>query len=380
MPKIDTRLINKLKNNITKIGSDLREWPGCKDGNYLTDREKKIKLPHIYTWTQSFFTGMALWAYKDTGDRKFLDWCTQFKGAYYDKVFETPMDTMHDLGFLYCPYAVMLYEITGDKDYKKIALKAADALAMRFDPRGGYIRAWGRMDDKIPDYVDEKLAGDKFFSDSNGLAIVDCMMNIPLLFWASKATGHPFYERVASVHADTTLKYFIREDYSVRHAYRFSEELGIPMWEDNDCGYSIGSHWARGTSWAIYGFAIAYRYTGKKEYLSASLNLLHKFMKEAKGGIPVWDFRLPDDAEKALDTSAAAVTLCAVIELEGFENSEKLLEYKNSLKKALEEYVVYDENVMAILREVNGRHAYSSYGDYYYIESLMKENSDIKVW
>ncbi len=377
---MDKRLVNKIRSNIRKIGEDLREWPGCMDGNYLKDREKKIKLNHIYTWTQSFFTGMALWAYKDTGDKEFLDWCTQFKDSYRDKVFKTHMDTMHDLGFLYSPYAVMLYEITGDEDYKDMAVRAAEVLAMRFEPVAGYIRAWGRMDDLIPDYIDEKLARDQFFSNSNGLAIVDCMMNIPLMFWASKITGHPFYERVARVHADTTLKYFVREDYSVRHAYRFSEELGIPLWEDNDCGYSVGSHWARGTSWAIYGFAVAYRYTGKKEYLDASLNILHKFMKESGGGIPVWDFRLPDDAEKALDTSAAAVTLCAVIELEKADNSAVLAEYKKSLKSALEEYVIYDEDTMAILREVNGRHAYSSYADYFYIESLMKENADIEVW
>ena len=236
------------------------------------------------------------------------------------------------------------------------------------------------MDDKIPDYVDENLAKDQFFSDSNGLAIVDCMMNIPLLFWASKVTGHPFYKRVAMMHADTTMKYFIREDYSVRHAYRFSEELGIPLHEDNNCGYSVGSHWARGTSWAIYGFAIAYRYTGKKEYLDASIGILDKFMAECKGDVPVWDFRLPEEKEKAVDTSAAAVTLCGVIELIKKCDCEKLKEYKNQLKAALEKYVDYDEDVMGILKEVNGRHTYADYGDYYYIESLMKEDADIEVW
>ena len=91
---------------------------------------------------------------------------------------------MHDLGFIYSPYAVMLYKITDDEKYKNIGIAAADALIKRFIPNGGYIRAWGRMDDVIPDYVDAQLAKDHFFTESRGLSIIDTMMNLPLLFWA----------------------------------------------------------------------------------------------------------------------------------------------------------------------------------------------------
>ena len=221
MNNIPKKLIKKIENNLDKIGNDLREFPGCNDGNYLVNRDKAIKIGHIFNWTQSFFTGMALWAYADTQDEKFLKWAEQFKEAYSDKVFKTPLETMHDVGFLYSPYAVMLYSITKKEEYKQIALRAADALVMRYEPKGGYIRAWGRMDYKTPDYVDSELAKDHFFTESEGLAIIDCMMNLPLLFWASKVTGHVFYRRIAQMHADTTLKYFIRKDYSVCHAYRF---------------------------------------------------------------------------------------------------------------------------------------------------------------
>ena len=375
MTRIPEAILRKIEKNIQKIGADLREFPETKDGNYLRNRENAKKIGHIFNWTQSFFTGMALWAYLDTGKPEYIDWAKEFRKSYADKVFKTPMETMHDLGFLYSPYAVMLYRITGDEAWKEIGVKAADTLAMRFEPKGGYIRAWGRMDDTVPDYVDEELAKNHFFTESRGLAIIDSMMNIPLLFWASETTGHPFYKKIATVHADTVLRYFIRDDFSITHAYRFSEETGEPLGEANYDGGFVGSHWARGTAWAIYGFAIAYRYTEKEEYLDVSLKLLDKFMKESGGEIPPWDFRLPDEAEKSIDTSAAAIALCGIIELQQHEKNPRFQEYKTLLRENLEKYIDYDENVMGILKEQNGRHVYASYGDYFLIESYMKEDT-----
>jgi len=377
---MDERLIKKIKNNIRKIGNDLCDFPGSEEGNYLENKERAIRIGHIFNWTQSFFVGMALWAYIETEDKDFLNWAEQFMPEYRAKVFDTPMETMHDIGFLYSPYAVMLYNITGNEEYKKIALRAADLLAMRYEPKGGYIRAWGRMDYKTPDYVDEELAKDHFFTESKGLAIIDCMMNIPLLFWASEVSGHPFYKRIAMMHADITMKKFIREDYSVMHAYRFSEETGEAIGEANYCGFSNGSHWARGTSWAIYGFAIAYNYTKKEEYLDTAMGLLDKFMVECHGEIPIWDFRLPEENEKELDTSAAAVVLCGIIEIERHKTNSQLQKYKKLLREKLEPYIDYDENVMGILKEQNGRCLYTSFGDYYLIESYMKENCNLQVW
>ena len=182
------------------------------------------------------------------------------------------------------------------------------------------------------------------------------------------------------MHADTTMKYFVRNDYSIMHAYRFSEETGAPIGEANYCGFANGSHWARGTAWAIYGFAIAYNYTGKTEYLDVVFKLLDQFMTECKGKIPVWDFRLPESEEQSLDTSAAAIVLCGIIEIEKHKTNFRLQKYKESLRASLEEYIDYDEEIMGILREQNGRHSYASYGDYFMIESYMKETSSIKVW
>ena len=380
MARIPEKLIKKIENNVKIIGADLKEIHAADDGDYAKKLADATPIGHIFTWMQSFATGMALWVYEDTKNEELLKWAEQFKDAYRSKVFDTPMETMHDVGFLYSPYAVMLYNITGDEKYKEIGVKAADVLAMRYDPKGGYIRAWGRMDYKTPDYVDEELAKDHFFTESRGLAIVDCMMNLPLLFWASEVTGHPFYKRIAMMHADTTMKYFMRDDYSIMHAYRFSEETGEAIGEANYCGYANGSHWARGTAWAIYGFATAYNYTGKEAYMDTAFKLLDKFMTECRGKMPVWDFRLPDGEEKSIDTSAAAVVLCGILEIEKHKTNNNLQKYKKQLRDGLEEYIDYDENVMGVLKEQNGRHYYAIFGDYFMIESYMKETSDIKVW
>ena len=399
--------INKTVLSMEKIGEDLREFPAQPDGQYFKgERENYRKLSHIFNWTQSFFTGMAYWSYKVTKDDKFLKWNYKFIEDYYKKVFETPFETMHDTGFLYTPYAVAMYEVTGDPNMKKIGVKAADELAKRFVPSGGYIRAWGRMDDNTPEYVDGELAKDCFFTSSRGLVIVDCMMNLPLLFWASEVTGHPYYKRIAMAHADTIMRYFIREDNSVMHAYRFNEETGEPIGEENFCGFDKGSHWARGTSWAIYGFAIAYAYTKKEEYLDASIKLTKKFIELCEDdGIPVWDFRLPEDKPAMMycgvmqpwidwditdaqnkkynrDTSAAAIVACGIFEIVKHIPDAKLIEYADkALNSLAEKYIDDSLDVPGLLKCQNGNMTYTSFGDYYFMEALTTKLHEFdRIW
>ena len=396
--------IKKTEVNIEHIGSDLREFKGTQIGLYFEgDREQYIKLSHIFNWTQSFFTGMAYWAYKATKDDKFLKWIYSFEYEYHKKVFETPLETMHDLGFLYSPYAVAMYKLTGDPNMKTIGIKAADELAKRFVPSGGFIRAWGRMDDNTPEYIDNELAKDGFFQESKGLAIVDCMMNLPLLFWAGEATGHRYYSRIATAHADTTLKYFVRDDYSICHAYRFNEESGEAIGVENYCGFSKESHWARGTAWAIYGFTIAYSYTNKKEYLEVAVNLTKKFIELCEeDGIPVWDFRLPDstpaiqcgnikphwditkkeNTKYNRDTSAAAIVICGIYEILKYENDEQLANVADEMLNTLcEKYFDESMDTNGLLKCQNGNMTYTSFGDYYLIEALAtKLYGYDKIW
>ena len=398
--------VEKAARNQEQIGSDLREFRGCPDGQYFEgDRDSFLPLSHIFNWTQSFFTGESYWAYRITKDETYLKWMYQFYQEYYDKVFQTPLETMHDTGFLYTPYAVALYEATGDPKMKELGVKAADELAKRFEPNGGYIRAWGRMDGETPSYVDPELAKDHFFTESRGLAIIDCMMNLALLFWAGRETGHPYYTRIAQAHADTTLRYFVREDDSVCHAYRFDEETGEPLGVENYCGFSKESHWARGTAWAVYGYAIAYDYTKKAEYLDTAVRLARKFVElSGKDGVPIWDFRLPADTPAIycgkkqeqydwditkpentrfnLDTSAAAIVACGILEIVKHREEPDLKTAADTMLTSLcEKYVDYDPDVPGLLSRQNGNMTYTSFGDYFLMEALsMRLHGFKRIW
>ncbi|MEY3894799.1 MAG: Unsaturated glucuronyl hydrolase, partial [Verrucomicrobiota bacterium] len=161
----------------------------------------------IGNWSTSFFTGMALIAWNETEDEHFIRQVGRLEPLYQSKVGGHAADTMHDLGFLYSLYSVAFHKLTGDPGQRELGIKAAQVQADRFVSEGGYIRAWGRMDESDTDYA--------------GLAIIDCMMNLPRLHWASEETGDGRFREIAIRHSDMTLAHFIREDDTVYHAFRF---------------------------------------------------------------------------------------------------------------------------------------------------------------
>ena len=384
----------KAARNSRKIGSELREFPASETGDYFSQNRASLRgIEHIFGWTQSFFTGMALLAGAHTGNFSLIRWCERFYPDYRDKVFKTPENTMHDLGFLYTLYSTMLYKLTGDTAMRTLSIRAAEVLAHRYLPACRCIRAWGRMDDLLPGGLEEELKSNNFFTRSKGLAIIDCMMNLPLLFWASKETHDPFFRFVACAHADTTLRWFIREDGSVCHAYRFDPDSGEPVGEFNDCGYSVGSFWARGAAWAVYGFALAWRYTGFRRYRDAALKIAHAYLDACGDApIPVWDFRLPPnqparyggyerswdkwDITKMenriynVDTSAAAIMSCAILELD--PDDAGLRNYVNAAVDALAGYMNTDPDCPGLLAATNGTNTYGCYGDYFAMELLAR--------
>lgn len=330
-------------------------------------------------WTASFVTGLAPLYYRTEKESAYLIWANQYQEDYRKKVFEHPLDTMHDLGFLYQPYSVAMYQLTGDEEHKVTAIKAADELLKRFCIQGKYLDAWRRMNEDAP----------------VGRAIVDSMMNIQLLFWAWKQTGHTMYRDVAKAHADTIARYFIREDYSVAHSFLFDRKTGTLLEEANTCGFGNGSHWARGTAWAAYGFAMTANSLREKTYYNLAVKIAEKYIEETgESCIPVWDFRLPEEKpahryyntqvewdesnpnnkELAVDTSAAAIMACALLELEKFQSNERLKEYAVNSVKALcdEKYFYSNPEIPGILKRQNGRMNTGTYGDYYFVEALQR--------
>lgn len=364
--------VNKINNNIKKMPEEFKAFPATTNGDYFTtDVEKQESFFAFGNWTTSFFTGMALLAFQTTGDTYYLKWTNSLYDFYYKKVFEYTKDTMHDLGFLYTPYAIASYKLTGDINQKKIALKAADELAKRFVAKAGYINAWARMFD-TEDL--KKLS----------IAIIDCMMNLPLLFWATEETGNSFYHDLAVIHADMTMNRMMREDHSVYHAYRFDPNSGAPVGGCNYCGYADESHWARGTAWAIYGFAIAYKYTRNTGYLETAKKLSYKFIENLDDSyVPAWDFRLPEHEPKNKDTSAAAIAVCGFMEILKYDSGNtRLKEYADKILYVLtdEMYTDYDVECPGILKQSNGNMTYTSFGDYFYMEALARKVKGIEAY
>jgi len=364
-------LIAKTRDNIAGMVAQPTTWSWALDGDYASWKEGFLE---IGNWTSSFITGMALIAWKETGDEHFLRHVLELEPLYQAKLAEHAGETMHDLGFLYSLYSVALFKLTGDARHRELALRAAEVLAARFIPEGNYIRAWGRMDEKGTDW--------------DAMAIIDCMMNLPLLYWASEETGDPRFRDIAVRHADTTLANFIRHDDSVFHAYRFDPLTGAPSRGENYCGYGVDSHWARGTAWAIYGFAMSYRYTGEKRFLDASLRVTRKFLSLLdEEVVPEWDFRLPDDpALHIRDSSAAAIAACGLQELEALGHADDTLrKAKDAFLDRLcsSDYLDADPAVRGVLKHGqvgNPVKAYTSWGDYYLMEALARENGLSITW
>jgi unsaturated chondroitin disaccharide hydrolase len=351
--------VRKTRRNIQDLADTPAAWSNAVDGDYSKWQEGFFE---IGNWTTSFFTGMALLAWRGTEDEYFLRQTLRLAPAYREKAMVRFLDMHHDAGFLYSLYSVALYKLTGDKAHREVGLAAATALAQRFNEQGNFIRAWGHLNT----------------TEQDNLAIIDCLMNLPLLYWATQETGDNKYHDIAVRQADTSLKCFIRPDYSVNHAYRFDLKTGQPVGPDNYCGYSKDSHWARGTTWAIYGFAMSYRYTGDQKYLDASVRLAKKFVSELdREVVPVWDFRLPANEPRIRDASAAAVAVCGFQELQKLGAADTLiLKTKAALLDRIcsDRYLDFDEHCRGVLKSAYGnKAAFSSWGDYYLMEAVSRE-------
>ncbi|HEU5080951.1 MAG TPA: glycoside hydrolase family 88 protein [Opitutaceae bacterium] len=356
----------KALSNIKRLADEPKSGAFAQDGNYFEFNEGFFE---IGNWTSSFFTGMALLAYRVTRDTRFLEPCDRLKSPYHEKVFTQNQDTMHDLGFLYTLYSESIYKLTGDPGHRIIALRAAEELSKRFVPAGGYIRAWGRMDELNTAYA--------------GLAIIDCLMNLPLLFWAAEESENSSYRDIATRHATTVLTHFVRPDNSVCHAYRFDPKTGAALHEDNFCARTVDSQWARGTTWAFNGFALCYRYTKDEKFLDAAVRIARRFVEQLDAEVvPVWDFHLPPGEPRLRDSSAAAIAVCGLDQICRLRPDETAL--ANAAEALLDrlcapEYLDERLECPGVLKRAQvgdgvgkARAAYASWGDYFFMEALTR--------
>ena len=326
-------------------------------------------------WTASFYTGMLWLAYEMTGEEKYKNVAKIHTQSFKERAYHGDVDT-HDLGFLYTLSCVADYKLTGDTEAKDIAVKAADLMLNRWKEKGSFIQAWGKTDD---------LTKYRF--------IIDCLMNLPLLYWASEVTGNLEYAIKAYRHLNTTVENIVREDASAFHTFYMNPETGEPDHGETHQGYSDTSCWARGQAWAVYGLPLSYKYTKDPIALEVCNKMTNYYLNRLpEDFIPYWDLIFTSGTEER-DSSAAAIAVCGLLELIKYTDDDELKKiYKNAaystLKSLIENYTTKEtaESNGILLHGVYNKNGGTGvdecvlWGDYYYAEALVRCLKDWELY
>ncbi|MCI8623832.1 MAG: glucuronyl hydrolase [Provencibacterium sp.] len=300
-PAFIERGIREVLGRIRKIIPDfVHQYPSAASEGLVYSRQDNTG-----DWVNGFWTGMLWLSYELSGDALFRAVAEAQYDDYELRLQNNLGLAHHDIGFLYIPSILAQYKLTGSPKAKQLCLKAADRLAGRFSERAGIIQ--------VRD------------SDTQGVFIVDCCMNIPLLFWAAKETGERSYYLKALSHISQVCSYMIREDASTFQRYKIDEVTGQPCFGSQGQGYNDDSCWSRGQAWAIYGLALAYRYTQEPEFLAMAQRLAHYFLNRLpQDDICCWDLIFTGDNDPR-DSSAAPIAACGLLEIEGSLSQENPL-------------------------------------------------------
>lgn len=326
------------------------------------DKLGKLRTCDVYDWTSGFFPGSLWLAYELTGDERLLADAVDYTNKMLPATFYTGT---HDLGFMVgCSYGNALRLCPNDS-LKTVIIRTADNLASRFNPEIGAIRSWD-------------------FGPWNFPVIIDNMMNLELLFQASKLTGDNKYKDIAIRHADKTMACHFRPDMTSYHVVSYNPDGSIETRQTFQ-GRSDESAWARGQAWGVYGYTVCYRETGNKKYLEFAQKIADMIISRVKteDHIPLWDYDAPNLPTTPRDASAAAVTSSALFELCGYlPEGHKYFDYAESILRSLSspEYLAEPgTNCGFILKHSTGSLAHGSeidvplnYADYYYLESLKR--------
>jgi unsaturated chondroitin disaccharide hydrolase len=324
-------------------------------------------------WTAGFWPGSIWLAYEATGDKVFRYAAQIHVQSFLHRIEKRIATDHHDMGFLYSPSCVTAWKLVGDEDGRRAALLAADQLLERFQERGQFIQAWGRMGEP-----------------ENYRYIIDCLMNLPLLFWASGESGDPKYREKALAHAHTTLANSIRADHSTFHTFYLDPVTGDPVRGATKQGYRDESAWARGQAWAIAGMAICYRAEATQDYLETFENLLTYYLDHLPDDlVPYWDLTFTDGDEPR-DSSSAAIVACGLLDMAGLVGGSRADEMHELARQMLgslwRRYAVRDpavSNGFVLHGTYSRKSPFNSctgegvdecvaWGDYYYFEGLTR--------
>lgn len=362
MKSVSDRVFQRAAEQFVLMDSNLAEgeFPRSIDtlGNLVTSDSK--------WWCCGFFPGSLWYTYEYTGDERIKALAEKYTRSI--KVADLLYD--HDLGFeVWCSYG-NAFRLTGDQTYKPQIEEAAALLATRYSPVVKAIRSWNNLH--------------KGFR-----VIIDNMMNLELLEEASKMFACDSLDRIAQDHANTTMANHFREDYTTWHLVNYVDADGSVRRKHTVQGYSDDSAWARGQAWALYGYTMMYRETGRREYLQQALNVGDMILCHLpEDGVAYWDFDDPKIPDTYRDASAAAVMASAYVELCGYAEGRQCKEYKAVAEKILR--TLASDEYLCAPGECQGfllKHSVGSiphgnevdvpltYADYYFLEALIRYNN-----
>ena len=325
-------------------------------------------------WTEGFWTGEVWLAYERCGDERLKEAALCQVESFLNRIEKHINVDHHDMGFLYTPSCVAAYKLTGSEKGKKAALMAADNLMTRFQEKGQFFQAWGEMNDR-----------------DNYRLIIDCLMNMPLLFWASEVTGDSRYSDKAKAHIKTAMDYVVREDNSTYHTYFFDPDTGASVRGVTNQGNRDGSAWARGQAWGIYGSALAYEKTGNEAYIDIFRRVTDYFIEHLPEDlVPYWDFDFDTGSSEPRDSSAGVIAVCGMLEMAKRLPENEARYYIAAAKRILK--AVMDMCAVESAQQSNGLLLHGTYarktptnschnggvdecntwGDYFYMEALTR--------
>jgi unsaturated chondroitin disaccharide hydrolase len=319
-------------------------------------------------WVAGFYPGTLIYLYETTGNKILYEEALKKIILLNNEQYDT---TTHDLGFMmYCSYG-NLYRISSKDEYKEILLNSARSLSTRFNSKVGCIRSWGKSNDTTDFRV-----------------IIDNMMNLELLMWATKITGDSSFCNIAVTHANTTIKNHFRPNYSSYHVVVYNPQTGAIIKKETAQGAASESAWARGQSWGLYGYTMMYRYTKNKRYLDQAQNIASFILNNPNlpaDKIPYWDYDAPGIPDARRDASAGAVMASALIELSGYVDNTFAKKYLNTASTIL--HTLSSNEYKATIGSNGGfllQHSVANmnrnaevdaplpYADYYYVEAMMR--------
>lgn len=323
-----------------------------------------------FDWTNGFFPGSLWYLYEHNQDPYYKNAAKDMQNLFVSERFNK---RSHDLGFVFnCSFGNAL-RITGDTAARRVLIDASNSLMTRFRPAVGCIQSW------------DVTGGWQSKRGWSCPVIIDNMMNLEMLFEATKLTGDNKYRDVAIAHAKTTMKHHFRPDYSTYHVIDYDVQTGEVRKKQTAQGYSDDSAWARGQAWGLYGYVICYRYTKDPVFLEQAKHIAHFIMTNDKvpaDYIPYWDYDAPADIHNhPRDVSAASCTASALIELSQYAEGDYLA-YATDILKNLStdayQAKLGENNDFVLMHSVgsiphnNEIDVPLNYADYYYIEALMR--------